>query len=154
MNFKHCFKYIFLLLIATDVSAHSRCVRCDPNDPQYVGMTTTPDFYDTETTCEILDTFLAKLEIALKKDDPDQVAELLCYPCRWNISNHQTIQIKNKAQFKRLYRKIFTDKVKRDAIEAEVSEVGYRGFMIKHGTIWFLPKHGIYVINRPREENE
>ncbi len=100
-------------------------------------------FSDTSITTKILDTYLNKLEKAVKNDDFDEIAQLVSYPLTFNMT------IKDKSELKQMYPIIFNDVVKKAAIEEEVSEVGYRGLMIGDGTIWFDPKNGIFSINDP-----
>jgi hypothetical protein len=99
-------------------------------------------------TAEELDTYLNKLEKAVKNDAADEIAQLVSYPLLFN-STQNHIKIKDKSEFKQMYPKIFNDTVKKAAIEGKVSEVGYRGFMFGDGMIWFDPKNGIFTINDP-----
>ena len=151
------FKYIafiaFFASIVSNVLADQNCKRYNRDNSIYKEIIEDPNyiFFDGKTTCKMLDAFLDKLATGLKNDDTNQIAELIHYPCNWNTTNRKRIVIKNKAQFQKLYKKIFTDKVKKIAIEAQISEVGYRGFMIDRGIIWFFPSTGIMCINQPDE---
>lgn len=156
MNLANNFKYIAFISLLTLISSTAlakdqMCKRYDKESHEYqdiIKNTKKYTFYDG-VNCEILDNFLDKLEKAIKNDDFDEISDLMSYPFNWNHDKKTTL-IKNKAQFKKFYKEIFTDKVKKIAIESEVAEVGYRGFMIgRHGVIWFKPNLGIIAINQP-----
>ena len=102
-------------------------------------------FYNGYTPKDI-DIYLNKLEKAVKNDDVEAVSQLISYPLTFN-SIQNSIKIKDKSAFIKIYPRIFNDTVKKAAIEGEVSEAGYRGLMVDNGTIWFDPKNGIFAIN-------
>ena len=110
------------------------------------------DFYIPGTTCEQLDEFLDNLVTAVQTDDPMKIAKFVHFPLRVNgigqvIGQYHYTMIKNKYHFKRMYRKIFSDKIKHAILNDVVSEIGYRGFNFEGGIIWFELGSGIIAIS-------
>ena len=167
--------FMFSIAVVFDILSKEKCTRYDKTCPLYAEVNHPISdflFADGKTTCKTFNTFLKKLETALKNDDADQVAELIDYsrPFSWyskqqvkkhpikknkkhrydvKIVNGKTqyfvkknIDIKNRNEFKRYYKKIFTPKIKEMAMTAPAVSMGYQGFMIDRGSIWFDPRPG------------
>lgn len=90
--------------------------------------------------------FLAKLQRAIAKEDARAVAELCGYPFSVNTDGGHTT-VEDRTQLATGYPKIFTPAVKKAIVDATSAErVGWRGFMVGDGTVWFDLVYGTDVI--------
>lgn len=153
-HFKTLFLAItFTALCSSQALGEETCKRYDKTAYNYLGEGNV-DFYIPGTTCEQLDEFLDNLVAAVKTDDPVKIAKFIHFPLRVNgigevIGRHQYTMIKNKYHFKRMYRKIFPDKIKHAILNENVAEIGYRGFRFHGGIVWFELGSGIKGISLP-----
>ena len=95
-----------------------------------------------------VDKFLNILKAAVTKDDPNELAKFISYPCRWNRASG-AMMINNESDFIKSY-KLIMNKVVKDSILASKANrlvATNQGYASDGGRIWFDLKKGIFVVN-------
>jgi hypothetical protein len=91
--------------------------------------------------------FLIELQRAVAKEDPRAVAQLCMYPFSINGTEKQMI-VEDRTQLIRGYSSIFTLSVRKAILSAKsATRMGWRGFMVGDGTLWFDLVYGAEVIH-------
>ena len=83
--------------------------------------------------------FLAVLQTAVAKGDSKRVAAMMSYPLSFG-DERGNMQVRSKAEFIRLFQRIFTPEMKSLLARQEpacLGRVGSKGFTLGSGQIWF-----------------
>jgi len=95
-----------------------------------------------------VENFLNILQAAIIKDDPNELAKFISYPCRWNRATG-AIMINNQGDFIKSYKLIINKTIKDSISSSKASRLvaTNQGFASSGGRVWFDPKKGIFVVN-------
>ena len=140
-------KFIFFTWLIFSIISASANAQQQPQ-PQIVAKPANQQVTKQVSTNNDVDKFLGILKIAINKDDPNELAKFISYPCRWNRASGP-VMINNQSDFIKSY-KLIMNKTVKDAILSSQSNnlmVTNHGFASNGGRIWFNPKKGIFVVN-------
>jgi len=88
---------------------------------------------------QAVEDFVRVLKQAVAKDQRNQVASMVNYPLRVNLSNGRTMKVANSSALLKTYENVFTPKVKSAIAEQDESDLFAKadGIMIGRGEVWF-----------------
>jgi hypothetical protein len=95
-----------------------------------------------------IDAFMSNLKRWVKSDDSASIGKLIRYPLDVSLDGEIDYTVKDLAEFKRLYRRIFYPQFKQQiaAIRDDDISCSWRGIGFGQGEVWLQPGEGRAVI--------
>jgi hypothetical protein len=95
-----------------------------------------------------IDAFMSNLKSWVKSDDSASIGKLIRYPLDVSLDGEIDYTVKDLAEFKRLYRRIFYPQFKQQiaAIRDDDISCSWRGIGFGQGEVWLQPGEGRGVI--------